>query len=407
MTENIQKIRQDFPILGRNINNHPLVYFDNAATTHKPRQVLDALVHFYSHENSNIHRGVHTLAQEVTGKYENAREKIRSFINASYSHEIIFTKGTTESINLAASSFSKRFVSSGDEIVITEMEHHSNFIPWQIACSERSATLKVCRITDSGELDLDHFRELLTSKVKLIAVTHISNSLGTVNPVKKIIEEAHASGIPVLIDGAQAIAHSRVNVQELDCDFYCFSGHKMYGPTGIGILYGKEKYLNDMPPYQSGGSMIKKVTVKETTFGDLPLKFEAGTPPVGDAIALVAAVEYIENLGFDFIVNRENELVNYALDKLETLSDIKMYGHAKHRAPVISFLIDTIHPYDTGIILDKLGIAVRTGHHCTQPVMDKYNIPGTVRVSFAFYNTIEEIDAFIIGIERVKKILKV
>jgi len=402
----LEKIRKDFPLLTRTVNKKPLVYFDNAATAQKPQPVIDATNKYYSFENANIHRGVHYLSQEATSAYEAVREKVRAFINAEKSHEIIFTKGTTDSINLVASSFGKTHIGEGDEVLISAMEHHSNIVPWQMLCEEKKAKLKVIPINDNGELQIDDFKKLLSPKTKLVAVAHISNSLGTVNPVKEIIAAAHEKGIPVLIDGAQAIHHTTVDVKELDCDFYVFSAHKMYGPTGVGILYGKEDLLNAMPPYQGGGDMIKTVTFEKTTYNELPHKFEAGTPNIAGGIAFGAAIDYINSLGVENIAAYEQELTEYALQQLNTVPGIKFIGKAKERASVISFLLADIHPYDAGVILDKMGIAVRTGHHCTQPLMDRFKIPGTVRASFAFYNTKEEVDILVKGLHKVIDMFK-
>ncbi|GDX53058.1 cysteine desulfurase [Bacteroidota bacterium] len=401
----IEQIRSQFPILSRKVNNQSLVYFDNGATTQKPKSVLDAIQKYYSEINANIHRGVHTLSQEATDAYEHSRKTIADFINAEHAHEIIFTRGTTESINLVASCFGKKFVNAGDEILVTEMEHHSNIVPWQLMCEERGAKLKVIPVDDNGELILSELKNLLTSKTKLLALTHVSNTLGTVNDVKEISSLAHKNGTAVLVDGAQAIAHTEVDVQDLDCDFYCFSGHKMYGPTGIGILYGKEKFLNEFPPYQSGGGMIKEVSFEQTTFTTLPYKFEAGTPNIEGGIVLGAAVEWMKNIGMKNISAHENELLQYAIQQLKTIDGIRIIGEAKHHASAVSFLIGNIHPYDVGVILDKLGIAVRTGHHCNQPLMKHFNIPGTVRASFAVYNTMEEVDKLIAGVKQAKKML--
>ncbi len=401
----IEQIRSQFPILSRKVNNQPLVYFDNGATTQKPKSVLDAIQKYYSEINANIHRGVHTLSQEATDAYEHSRKTIADFINVEHAHEIIFTRGTTESINLVASCFGKRYVNAGDEILVTEMEHHSNIVPWQLMCDERGAKLKVIPVDDNGELILSELKNLLTAKTKLLTLTHVSNTLGTVNDVKEIISLAHKNGTAVLIDGAQAIAHTEVDVQDLDCDFYCFSGHKMYGPTGIGILYGKEKFLNEFSPYQSGGGMIKEVSFEQTTFTTLPYKFEAGTPNIEGGIVLGAAVEWMKNIGMNNISAHENELLQYAIQQLKTIDGIRIIGEAKHHASAVSFLIRNIHPYDVGVILDKLGIAVRTGHHCNQPLMKRFNIPGTVRASFAVYNTMEEVDKLIAGVKQAKKML--
>jgi len=399
------KVRHDFPILSRQVNGKPLVYFDNGATTQKPQQVIDAIQHYYSYYNSNVHRGVHTLSQESTTAQEESREKVRKFINAKSVNEIIFTSGTTESINLVASSLSKFYFKPGDEIVISTMEHHSNIVPWQMACEQTGAKLKVIPINDAGEIIFDEFEKLLNEKTKLVAVVHVSNSLGTINPVKKIIEKAHTLNIPVLLDGAQAIQHMPVDVQQLDCDFYCFSGHKLYGPTGIGILYGKEKWLEQMPPYQGGGEMIKHVTFAKTTYNELPFKFEAGTPHIEGAIVLGTAIDYVNSIGINAIQKYEHELLNYATEQLSSVDKIRFIGTAKEKASVISFLIDKVHPYDVGVILDKLGIAVRTGHHCTEPLMDRLGIPGTVRTSLVFYNTKEEIDVLVSGVKKAQQML--
>ena len=399
----INKIRKDFPILQQQVYGNPFVYFDNAATTQKPQCVIDAVVKYYAGENSNIHRGVHYMSQKATTAFENARETVRKFINAPHAHEIIFTRGTTESINLVASSFGKKFIEKGDEILISAMEHHSNIVPWQMICEEKQAILKVIPFHKNGELDTMAFKKLISEKTRIIALTHVSNALGTINPIKELIQKAHAHNIPVLIDGAQGIAHTRVDVQDLDCDFYCFSGHKVYAPMGIGVLYGKEEWLNAMPPYQGGGEMIKTVTFEKTTFNELPYKFEAGTPNVGDVLGLEAAILYIDALGLDNISLYESELLDYATTELSKIEGIRIIGTAKHKAAVVSFLIDAIHPYDAGTIIDRFGVAVRTGHHCAQPVMDIFEIPGTIRASFAFYNTREEIDVLIKAIHKVKE----
>ncbi len=401
----VEQIRSQFPILSRKVNNQSLVYFDNGATTQKPNAVLDSIQKYYSEINANIHRGVHTLSQEATDAYEHSRKTIADFINAEHAHEIIFTRGTTESINLVANCFGKKFVHAGDEILVTEMEHHSNIVPWQLMCEERGAKLKVIPVDDNGELILSELKNLLTAKTKLLAFTHVSNTLGTVNDVKEIISIAHKNGTAILIDGAQAIAHTEVDVQDLDCDFYCFSGHKMYGPTGIGILYGKEKFLNEFSPYQSGGGMIKEVSFEQTTFTNLPYKFEAGTPNIEGGIVLGVTVEWMKNIGIENISAHENELLQYAIQQLKTIDGIRIIGEAKHHASAVSFLLGNIHPYDVGVILDKIGIAVRTGHHCNQPLMKRFNIPGTVRASFAVYNTMEEVDKLIAGVKQAKKML--
>lgn len=405
MNFDVKKIREDFPVLSQLVYGKPLVYFDNAATTQKPKQVIDAITHYYFADNSNIHRGVHFLSQRATRAFEETRENIRRFINAKHSHEIIFTRGTTDSINLVASSFGRAFISQGDEIIISAMEHHSNIVPWQMICDERNATLKVIPVLENGKLDLQKYEELLHENTKLVAITHVSNALGTINPIKEIIRKAHEAKVPVLIDGAQGISHLPVDVTELDCDFYCFSAHKMYGPMGLGILYGKESLLEKMPPYQGGGEMIKEVTFQKTTYNELPYKFEAGTPNVADVIGFDMALKYLLDIGFGPISEYEDTLLQYATETLNKIEGIKIIGTSIHKTSVISFLIGDIHHYDAGTIIDKLGIAVRTGHHCAQPLMNFYNIPGTVRASFAFYNTIEEIDVLSDAIMKVKKML--
>lgn len=402
----IESIRRDFPILDQKIYGKPLIYLDNAASTQKPRQVLEALNYFYEAQNSNIHRGVHYLSQKATIAYEEVRETIHKFLNTRYSHEVIFTRGTTESINLVASSFGKRYVNRGDEIVVSAMEHHSNIVPWQMICEERGATLRVIPMNEQGELILESLDSIFTEKTRIVSIAHVSNALGTVNPIKTIIEKAHQKNIPVLIDGAQSVAHYKIDVQELDCDFYVFSGHKLYAPMGIGVLYGKEEFLNEMPPYHGGGEMIKKVTFAKTTYNDLPFKFEAGTPNVGDTLALQSAINYVENIGIEVIDSWENELLNYATQKLSVIEGIRFIGTAPKKAAVLSFLIGNIHPFDMGTLLDRMGIAVRTGHHCAQPVMDFFGIPGTVRASFAFYNTKEEIENLLSSILKAKSMLE-
>jgi len=378
------------------------VYLDNAATNQKPLRVINAISNYYIQQNSNIHRGVHALSQQATESYEHVREQVKTFINAKHSHEIIFTRGTTEAINLVAYSFCKKFVSSGDEILISALEHHSNIVPWQMACEEQGATLKVLPMNLNGELMTEALPQLLSNKVKLVAIAHISNALGTVNPIKKIIDAAHQLGIPVLIDGAQAVAHTKVDVQALDCDFYCFSGHKMYGPMGIGVLYGKEQWLESMPPYQGGGEMIDEVTFKKTTYNVLPFKFEAGTPNVGDVIGLGEALRFISDTGISTIAETEEVLIKYCEEQLLAEGGITLVGTPEKKSGVVSFLIDNVHPYDAGTIIDRFGVAVRTGHHCAQPVMDFFGIPGTIRASFAVYNTKAEIDVLIKAIQQVK-----
>ena len=397
--------RKDFKILDQLIQNRPLVYFDNAATTQKPQVVIDAVKEYYETINSNIHRGVHHLSQKATDQFEKARTTVQKFINAKHNHEIIFTKGTTESINLIASSFGKAFLDQGDEVIISEMEHHANIVPWQMICEEKGATLKVIPFDDEGVLNLNIFESLLNQHTKIVAVTHISNALGTINPIKKIIDLAHSKGVPVMIDGAQAVSHEKVDVQALDCDFYCFSGHKMYAPMGIGVMYGKEEWLNKMPPYQGGGEMISTVTFEKTTYNELPFKFEAGTPSVADVIGLMKAIEYMQQIGIEKIGALEHELYLYAFQQLSQIDGIKFYGTAPQKVAVISFNIGTHHPYDVGFLLDQMGIAVRTGHHCTQPIMQHFGIPGTVRASFALYNTKQEIDLFIEAIRKVIQML--
>lgn len=404
-SEEIKKIRSDFPLLQREIYNKRLVYLDNAATTQKPNLVLGALQKYYTDYNSNVHRGVHLLSQEATDAYEVSRKKIAKFIDAKTDKEIIFTKGTTDGINLVASSFGKKFLNEGDSVIISAMEHHSNIVPWQMICEEKNANLKVIPFNEKGELRMDEFEKLLDDTVKIIAVTCVSNSLATVNPVEEIIQKAHAKNIPVLLDAAQAIQHMPLSVQKLNADFIVFSGHKMFGPTGIGVLYGKEEWLNKLPPYQGGGDMIKSVSFEKTIYNELPFKFEAGTPDISGAIVLGYAVDYINQIGIERIRATEEDLMNYAMNALKTIPNIRFIGEAKNRAGVISFLLENAHPFDTGELLDKQGIAVRTGHHCCQPVMDIFKIPGTVRASFAFYNTKEEIDMLIKGLERAAKIL--
>jgi len=402
----VEKIRQDFPILHQMVYNRPLIYFDNAASTQKPVQVIRAISGYYETDNCNIHRGVHFLSQRATEYYEETRILVQRFINAASSHEIIFTKGTTESINLVASSFGKRYISSGDEILISIMEHHSNIVPWQLMCQERGAKVRFIPISENGELDMNEFRGMVNEKTKLVAITHVSNVLGTINPVKEIIAYAHTHDVPVLVDGAQAVSHLGADMHDLDCDFYCFSGHKMYAPMGIGVLYGKEKFLEALPPYQSGGEMIKEVRVDYTTFNELPFKFEAGTPNVEGVYGLNAAIKYLQSLGMGNILTYEQEILDYATDKLNSLGDIRIIGTAKEKTSLVSFMIGSIHPYDAGVIIDKMGIAVRTGHHCAMPLIERYRIPATIRASFAFYNTREEIDSLMDAIKRVKQMFQ-
>ena len=402
----LAKVRDDFPFLNIQVNGKKLVYLDNGATAQKPQVVIDAISNYYSSQNANVHRGVHSLSQVATLNYDNARATIQRHINAAKAEEIIFTKGTTDSINLVAASFGKRFISKGDEILISEMEHHSNIVPWQILCEEKGSILKVIPINDAGELNLDEAKKLISTKTKLIALTHVSNTLGTVNPIKEIVDLAHSKNAYVLVDGAQAVPHMKVDVQELDCDFYCFSGHKLFGPTGVGVLYGKEKLLQSMPPYQSGGGMIKTVTLERTEYADLPLKFEAGTPHIEGGIGLAVALDYVNSIGLDKIHHYENELLEYATLKLEQIQGLKIIGKAKNKASVLSFVMEGMHPFDIGTILDKMGVAVRTGHHCNQPLMQRFGIAGTVRASFAFYNTFEEIDVLHEALLKAKKMLQ-
>ena len=397
----VDKIRADFPVLNQTINGKPLVYLDNAATSQKPQSVIDTLVSYYSTENANVHRGVHTLSQRATDDYEEARDKVKRFINAEKDDEIIFVRGTTEGINLISQTYGRSCIGEGDEIIISSMEHHSNIVPWQILCQEKGAILRVIPVNDLGELLLDEYERLFTDKTKLVSIVHQSNALGTINPAKEIVDIAHGHGVPVLLDGAQAIAHMEVDVRELGCDFYAFSGHKLYGPTGIGVLYGKESILEEMPPYQAGGEMIKSVTFEETLYNVLPNKFEAGTPNIAGAIGLGAAIDYVETLGLEQIAAYESELLQYGTDRLSSIEGLKIIGTADKKGSVISFVMEGVHPHDIGTILDAEGIAIRTGHHCAQPLMDRFGVPATARASFAFYNTKEEIDVLVKGIDRV------
>ncbi len=403
MAFNIKDIRQEFPVLEQTVYGRPLVYLDNAATTQKPLQVIEAIRGYYSTVNSNVHRGVHYLSQEATSEFEDARRTVQHFIHAGNADEIIFTKGTTESINLVACSFGRKYISPGDEIIISSLEHHSNIVPWQMLCQEKGAFLRVIPIDDNERLIMEKYREMINERTRLVAVTHVSNALGTVMPVKEIIDTAHAHAVPVLVDGAQAVAHLKVDVQDMDCDFYCFSAHKMYGPMGSGVLYGKEKLLEDMPPYQGGGEMIKAVTFEKTLYNDLPYKFEAGTPNVASVIGFKAAVDFINRIGFKDIISYERNVYRYAEETLAGIEGVRIFGKGDDKVCVISFLIGAIHPYDAGSILDKLGVAVRTGHHCAQPLMDLCSIPGTVRASLGIYNTKEEIDILKEAIMQVKK----
>lgn len=398
--------RQDFPILDQKVNGYPLVYFDNAATTQKPQVVIDALTDYYRNINSNIHRGVHYLSQKATDEFEVARRTAQAFINAPSPKEIIFTRGTTESINLIASSFGKRFLHEGDEVLISEMEHHANIVPWQIICDEKQARLRVIPFDETGTLKMDEYEKLLSDKTKIVAITYVSNTLGTINPIEEVIRIAHAHHIPVMVDGAQAMSHIPVDVQALDCDFFCFSGHKMYAPMGIGVMYGKAKWLNEMPPYQGGGEMIKTVTFERTTYNELPFKFEAGTPAVGDAIGLKTAIDYVQNIGIDNIARREHELLSYATEELLKIDGVKIIGTSQNKSAIISFIINGIHHFDAGTLIDQMGVAVRTGHHCTQPVVDHFGISGTIRASFAFYNTEAEIDQMVKAVKQAVKMLR-
>ena len=399
--KDIAEIRADFPILSRKVYGKPLIYFDNGATTQKPQCVIDALTEVYTTYNSNIHRGVHFLSDASSEAYENARDKVTSFLNASKREEVIFTSGTTSSINGVAFSFGERYILPGDEILISHLEHHANIVPWQMMCERKGAVLKVIPVNDDGEIIFDEYLKLLSSKTKLVSVTQVSNALGTVLPVKDIIRVAHSAGVPVLIDGAQGIQHGIIDVKELDCDFYVFSGHKIYGPNGIGILYGKERWLSELPPFQGGGDMVDKVTFEKTTYNELPFKFEAGTMNYPGAIGLASALDYVSGIGRENIAQRENELLLYITERLSAIEELKMFGNSARKIPTISFHLRNIHQYDAGMILDKMGIAVRTGTHCAQPVMARYGIEGTVRASLCFYNTNEEIDSLVNGIEKV------
>lgn len=398
----MNNIRSQFPILDTQVHGRPLVYLDNAATTQKPLRVIETVDNYYRHLNSNIHRGAHHLATVATERYETVRRQVQQFINARHHYEIVFTRGTTESINLVASSFARRYFTGDDEVIVSGMEHHSNIVPWQLA----GATLRPIPFSDEGVLDLEAYERLFSPRTRIVAVNHVSNTLGTVNPIKHIIDIAHSHGVPVLIDGAQAISHLVVDVQSLGCDFYCFSGHKMYGPMGVGVMYGREELLNEMPPYQGGGEMIESVTFERTTYNQLPFKFEAGTPSVGDVLGLGEAISFMQEVGIDTIATHEDELLRYATERLSQLPGIRFFGTAPHKTSVISFLLGDAHPYDVGTLIDQLGVAVRTGHHCTQPIMDRYGIPGTVRASFAVYNTKEEVDAFVNALKRIMPMLE-
>ncbi len=400
----VQRVRDDFPILRQKVRGKPLVYLDNAATAQKPRAVLDALQHYYAADNANVHRGVHLLSERATQEYEDARARIKGFLNAADDREIIFVRGATEAINLVAQTYGRKNVREGDEILITAMEHHSNIVPWQMLCEEKGAKLRVAPINDDGELLLDEFEKLLTPRTRIVSVVHISNSLGTVNPVKRIVELAHAHGAPVLVDGAQSAPHLPIDVRELGCDFFTFSGHKLFGPTGVGVLYGREALLEAMPPYQGGGDMIRTVSFEKTTYNSLPYKFEAGTPHIAGGVGLGAAVDYLQALDWEAVAAHEHDLLTYAIAALSEIPGLRLIGTAREKAAVISFTLEGIHPHDIGTILDQEGVAIRTGHHCTQPLMDRLGVPATARASFAFYNTREEIDALVRGIYKVREV---
>ena len=402
----VQQIRSDFPILQQQVHGKPLVYLDNAATSQKPLAVIESITNYYCKDNANVHRGVHTLSERATNAFEKAREKIQHYINAKHAHEIIFVKGTTEAINLVAQSYGRSQLTAGDEILISHMEHHSNIVPWQLVCEQTGAKLVVAPINDQGELIMEAFFNLINAKTKLIALVHMSNALGTINPVKKIIDIAHQHNVPVLLDGAQAMAHMRVDVQALACDFYAFSSHKMFGPTGAGVLYGKTKWLEKMPPYQGGGDMISTVSFEKSHYRELPYKFEAGTPNISAVIGLGAAIDYLNELDVHDIEQHEADLLNYATQTLTQIPDLKLIGTASHKAAILAFVLNDIHPHDIGTILNHEGIAVRTGHHCTMPLMERFNVPATVRASLAFYNTKEDIDALIHGIHKVREVFK-
>lgn len=403
MTYDVNAIRRDFPILSTTVYDRPLVYLDNAATTQKPLCVLDAMRHEYLNANANVHRGVHYLSQQATELHESARETVRRFINAGKTEEVIFTRGTTESINLVASSFCEEFMKEGDEIIVSVMEHHSNIVPWQLQAARRGVAVRVIPMNDEGELDMEAYAGMFTERTKIVSVAHVSNVLGTVNPVREMIRIAHSHGVPVLVDGAQSTPHFKVDVQELDCDFFAFSGHKIYGPTGIGVLYGKEEWLERMPPYQGGGEMIESVTFEKTVFQSLPFKFEAGTPDYIATHGLAVALDYVNDIGLENISSHERELTSYCMEQMRSIDGIALFGTSEHKDAVVSFLVGDIHHLDMGTLLDRLGIAVRTGHHCAQPVMQRYGIQGAVRASFAMYNTREEIDALVEGVRRVSR----
>lgn len=405
MEFDIHSIRQDFPVLSSTVYDRPLVYLDNAATTQKPRQVIKRITDYYKEENANIHRGVHYLSQKATTAFENARKTVKEWINAGHLHEVIFTKGATEAINLVAHSYAGPHLGEGDEIILSGMEHHSNLVPWQVVCEDKKAALKVIPVTAEGELDIAAYKSLFTGRTKLVAITHVSNVLGTVNPVRHMIDIAHKHNVPVLVDGAQAIPHQRVDVQDLDCDFYCFSGHKVYGPMGVGVLYGKAGLLEAMPPYQTGGEMVDIVKFEKTTYNSLPYKFEAGTPNVAGVVGLEAALKYIERIGLGGIDRHEAALLDYVTVELLKINGLTVYGNADHKRSVVSFNMEGIHPYDAGTLIDRMGVAVRTGHHCVQPVMDRFEVPGMIRASFALYNTVEEADRLVDAVKQARKML--
>jgi cysteine desulfurase / selenocysteine lyase len=405
LQDRVASIRNDFPILDSTVNGYPLAYLDNAATAQKPTPVIESIARFYCEQNANVHRGVHELSQGATESFERARTRVQTFIGANEPSEIVFTRGTTESINLVAYSFLRHKLVPGSEVLVSGMEHHSNIVPWQLICEESGAALRVIPVDDRGELDYTAFQRLLSERTRLVALAHVSNTLGTINPVRRMISDAHGLGIPVLLDGAQAVPHQRVDVQELGCDFYCFSAHKMYGPTGIGILFSRRELLEAMPPWQGGGDMIESVSFEKTTYNEIPHRFEAGTPNIAGAIGLEAAIEYIETTGFDFISKQETDLLEYAVEQLSEISDVRQIGLAADRVGVLSFLVGESHPYDVGTVLDRFGVAVRTGHHCTQPLMERFGIPGTVRASFSFYNTREEVDRLAAAVEKAHHLL--
>jgi cysteine desulfurase/selenocysteine lyase len=402
----VAAIRKEFPVLERMVKGRKLIYFDNAATAQKPKVVLDALMHYYRQYNANIHRGIHSLAEEATAAFEATRDTVKDFINAKHREEIIFTRGVTEGINLVAATWGRQNIKEGDEIIISAMEHHSNIVPWQMLCLEKKAKLKIIPVDDNGELIMDEYKKLITPKTKLVSVVHASNSLGTINPIKEIIEIAHQHNIIVLIDGAQSSVHLDIDVQDMDCDFFVISSHKVYGPTGVGVLYGKKELLEEMPPYMGGGEMIKEVTFDHTTYNELPYKFEAGTPNIADTVAFKAALDFVNETGKDNIRSHEEALTKYAMDRLSKIEGVRLIGTAKHKTSVVSFIVEGVHPQDMGILLDNYGIAVRTGHHCCQPLMNRFEIPGTVRASFAMYNTREEVDELVKGVEKTIKMLK-